>query len=452
MTSSSDTPFWLAKAWFEFGQREVPGAADNARIVAMFADAGHARITDDAVAWCAAYAGAVLKRAGVAPTGSLMARSYLNWGTAISESRPGAIAVFSRGADPAAGHVGFLLGETESGYVVLGGNQSDAVGVDVIARERLLGLRWPIVARSNGSPANAAIFSLALAHVLKMEGGFSDDPLDTGGPTNKGLTLADLAHHRGIALDDWDGRPQLLADLKAISDAELRAIYFDLYWAKASCAALPPALALFHFDTAVNMGNGTAIRMLQTALGVTIDGEIGPETARAAQQADPASILSIYADLRRRRYRSLGAFARFGRGWLNRVDRTLATAIDIPVPSTPTQGPADVIDKSATTCTTNPASNPISNPTATSSADSVPKWWGNSLTVWGAIVTGLAAVLPAIGPAVGVEIPREAVTDSAEQVAAILQAATGLAGTLITIFGRARAVRPLARREMTFKI
>jgi hypothetical protein len=81
-----------------------------------------------------------------------------------------------------------------------------------------------------------------------------------------------------------------------------------------------------------------------------------------------------------------------------------------------------------------------------------PKWWGHSLTIWGAIVTGLAAILPAVGPVIGVEIPREAVTTGAEQIGTIAQAAVGLAGTVMTIFGRLRADRPLARRRVTVSI
>ena len=80
------------------------------------------------------------------------------------------------------------------------------------------------------------------------------------------------------------------------------------------------------------------------------------------------------------------------------------------------------------------------------------KWWGSSMTIWGAVVTGLAAVLPAIGPALGVEIPKEAVTQGAEQIGAIVQAATGLAGTLMTVLGRIRAAQPISRREFTIRV
>ena len=59
-----DQPPWLAAAWAELGQREVRGSADNARISALFRDAGQTAALHDEVAWCAAFVGACLERAG----------------------------------------------------------------------------------------------------------------------------------------------------------------------------------------------------------------------------------------------------------------------------------------------------------------------------------------------------------------------------------------------------
>ncbi len=118
-------------------------AASNPNVVRYYAEVGHAAVTDDAVAWCAAFLGACLERADIGSTRSLLARSYLSWGEALSEERHGAIAVLSRGSDPALGHVGFLVGTTPNDLILLGGNQGDAVSVQPFPRSRLLGLRWP---------------------------------------------------------------------------------------------------------------------------------------------------------------------------------------------------------------------------------------------------------------------------------------------------------------------
>ncbi len=187
-----EQPAWLERAWRELGVGERAGAADNPAIGGFFRDAGHAEVHDDEVAWCAAFVGACLERAGVASTRSLAARSYLDWGRKLEEGRLGAVAVLSRGPDPALGHVGFVIGETERQLLLLGGNQADRVSVAAFEKSRLLGYRWP--AAEAAAPAGTRdVFEIALAHVLEMEGGYGEDRYDPGGPTNQGITLAVLA-------------------------------------------------------------------------------------------------------------------------------------------------------------------------------------------------------------------------------------------------------------------
>lgn len=41
------------------------------------------------------------------------------------------------------GHVGFYAGEDAGAFCVLGGNQSDQVSLAWIAKNRLVGARWP---------------------------------------------------------------------------------------------------------------------------------------------------------------------------------------------------------------------------------------------------------------------------------------------------------------------
>lgn len=437
MQKPIDQPGWLTAGWAEFGQRETPGQPTNPRIRKMFAEAGHPAVVSDEVAWCAAFVGACLERSAVRSSRSLLARSYLSWGDGLDAPRLGAIAVFSRGSDPAAGHVALLIGQTASQLVVLGGNQGDGVTVAAFAKADLLGLRWPAVAPPSDAHSAPVLdpgvgFEDAFAHVLRMEGGYTNDPADPGGPTNLGITLADYARATQTPITPAT-RQTLIANLKVITPAEARPIYFNRYWRPAGCPDLPPAVAIFHFDTAVNMGTGTAIRMLQTALMCPIDGEFGPQTKSAAAHADPRSLLAAYADLRRRRYRSLSIFPRFGRGWLSRVDATLSRSLALTAKATSEKGPRTMpIDQ-----TTLPVQ---------------PKWWGQSLTIWGAVVTGLAAVLPAVGPAFGIDVTPTSVHTAADQIGAIAQAAAGLAGTLVTIFGRLRANQPLQQRLMTLKI
>jgi len=437
-----EQPEWLARAWDELGQREIAGSADNARIRAFFRDVGHGAVLRDEVAWCAAFVGACLERAGHASTRSLMARSYLRWGERVDEGQLGAIAVLSRGSNPSLGHVGFLVGETSRHVLLLGGNQGDAVSVVAYPKTRLLGLRWPqVTTKDDAADDDTALFEAALVHVLKMEGGFSDDAHDPGGPTNRGITLKVFAAWKGITLTSTN-RSRLVSELRAIPDAAVREIYRTRYWRPAHCAEMAQALALFHFDAAVNHGVTGAMRLLQRAAGTPADGEIGPNTRAAIARYSTHELLQRYAQVRRERYRTLPHFWRFGRGWLRRVDSTLAAAEALHI------GAASV-----DTTQTDPASR--KEPQAMSDVETRetnPKWWGQSITIWGAIITGLSTVLPALGPAFGIDVTGDLVREAGEGIVQTVQAVGGLIGTLMTIYGRVRARAPLQARDVSLKL
>jgi lysozyme family protein len=192
----------------------------------------------------------------------------------------------------------------------------------------------------------------------------------------------------------------------------------------------------------VNQGVGTAIRFLQEAVGAQADGEIGPLTRAAIAQTSIETALTRYAEIRRRRYRALSHFWRFGRGWLKRVDRTLARA----------QG---LLSRDATQLSDDMASDNMEGDRDMTSDQSQPapaKWWGESMTIWGTVITGLATVLPALGPLVGIDITGDLVQQAGDQVVSLVQAIVGLAGTAMTIYGRVRATGPLTRRVLSVKL
>ena len=111
--------------------------------MAYFRDAGHPEVVDDATAWCAAFVGAMLKRAGIGNTGSLAARSYLKWGEAVDlkDAKPGDIVIFKRGNSTWQGHVAFFVARSGVMVRVLGGNQADAVNERQYPVAQLLGVR-----------------------------------------------------------------------------------------------------------------------------------------------------------------------------------------------------------------------------------------------------------------------------------------------------------------------
>lgn len=447
-----DQPPWLQAAWAAFGVSEASGSANASDVLAFYREAGHGEIKDDRVPWCAAFLGAMLKRSGIAGTGSLLARSYLAWGDLMDAPRIGAITVLARGDDPNAGHVGFLLGQEQNRVFLLGGNQSDTVSVEAFDAGRVLAYRWP--SQTHGEVEDNGIFQTALKHVLEMEGGFSDDPYDPGGPTNRGITLREFAAWQRETLDTTS-QPRLLGALKQIPDDAVAAIYRERYWLPSSAALLPHPLAIMHFDASVNHGTGGARRMLQAALGVTADGEIGLQTLEAARASPPQEIIARYADMRRKRYRALPHFWRFGRGWLRRVDATEALAQShaaMPPASpqtakgTPTMSHDDEFSSPGQVL-----AQPLPARVPATEA-STGKWWVQSKTVWGALITAATTVLPIVGPMIGLNIPADVIKQFGEQTAVVIQAIGGILGTLLTLYGRARATLPLARRIVDVRL
>jgi len=61
------------------------------------------------------------------------------------------------------------------------------------------------------------------------------------------------------------------------------------------------------YDIAVNQGTGTAARMLQTALGVKVDGKIGPFTLGAANSIESRVLVEKLKVLAEARHRELAA-------------------------------------------------------------------------------------------------------------------------------------------------
>jgi lysozyme family protein len=161
------------------------------------------------------------------------------------------------------------------------------------------------------SPVSASRFDHAVELVLQHEGGFVHHAQDPGGATKFGITRETLSRVRR--------RPATIEDVRALTRAEAVAVYRRLYWDAVRGDDLPPGLDLAVFDLAVNSGPARAVRMLQTVLGVAVDGIVGPVTLEAAWQAEPADTIRR---LTRARLGFLGRLATwpvFERGWRRRV-------------------------------------------------------------------------------------------------------------------------------------
>ena len=141
-------------------------------------------------------------------------------------------------------------------------------------------------------------FQDALNFVMRWEGGLADHPNDPGGRTMKGVTQR--------TYDRWradNGLP--MRDVAQIEDAELEAIYEDGYWSRGRCDRLRAQLDLVQFDTGVNMGPNRAIKILQTSVGASPDGQFGPRTEAACDDCELTPAITCYCDIREGIYRRL---------------------------------------------------------------------------------------------------------------------------------------------------
>ena len=135
-------PPWLRIAMEEIGQAEIAGPVHNPRIIEYHA-LTTLKATNDETPWCSSFVNWCIYHAGMTPTRSAAARSWLKWGVKLDSPRPGCIAVFRRGKSPTAGHVAFYVGHDDWFVRVLGGNQSDKVCYARYPSMELLGYRWP---------------------------------------------------------------------------------------------------------------------------------------------------------------------------------------------------------------------------------------------------------------------------------------------------------------------
>ena len=128
----------------EIGVKEYPGSQSNPRIL-EYQRAMRPKVLQDEVPWCAAFVNWVLAQAGIAGTGSPMARSFLKWGEPLKSPVSGCVVILKRGIAPL-GHVGFFVRRSRIGFVdILGGNQSDQVKISTFRERDVLGYRLPSV-------------------------------------------------------------------------------------------------------------------------------------------------------------------------------------------------------------------------------------------------------------------------------------------------------------------
>jgi lysozyme family protein len=153
-------------------------------------------------------------------------------------------------------------------------------------------------------------FDAAFEKLLGHEGGYVNNPADPGGETKFGISK----------------RSYPAEDIAGLTIDRAKAIYLRDYWGPAGCDALPDAIRFDVFDTAVNSGVRTAVKLLQRAVGETEDGVIGPRTLQAVGSMAGPRLAARFNGARLSYMTDVPAWATFGRGWARRIAANLQGA------------------------------------------------------------------------------------------------------------------------------
>ncbi len=149
-------------------------------------------------------------------------------------------------------------------------------------------------------------FPDALKLVLELEGGKVDAEGDHGGRTAYGITQN--------TYDLWNvthGRPK--QDVWGITAEEVDDIYYRRFWLIAECDKLPGRLAVAHFVACVHCGVAPANDFLEDS-----------SWAESAEDCRIFAYLSLYRAFLQRIVIKKPGQAKFLKGWMNRVSKTLA--------------------------------------------------------------------------------------------------------------------------------
>jgi len=158
---------------------------------------------------------------------------------------------------------------------------------------------------------NDDVFNQIIGITLSNEGGYVNNPNDSGGETNYGITkrsypnidIRNLSKNDAINIykrDFWDPHP------------------FDQIQDDGICQKL--------FDMSVNMGYSQAAKLLQRAQGsLTVDGVLGPLSIQAINSSDPSYLLSQFKNTIVKFYTNLvnknTKDAAFLNGWIRRANQ-----------------------------------------------------------------------------------------------------------------------------------
>jgi len=150
-------------------------------------------------------------------------------------------------------------------------------------------------------------FDIAFDRLIGNEGGYTAGEGDPGGETNWGISKRSYPD----------------VDIKALTRDQAKEIYRRDFWDRLHADQMAGGIAFQAFDFAVNSGIETAVRKLQSAVGVADDGHWGPISQAALDALQESDAIMRFTAERLNFWRTLSNWPRFGKGWAGRAAQDL---------------------------------------------------------------------------------------------------------------------------------
>ena len=151
--------------------------------------------------------------------------------------------------------------------------------------------------------------------IKKWEGGWANDPDDTGGCTMSGITIGTYR--------TYFGRNKTCEDLRRITEDNWLYVFKRGYWDKMRADEINnQSIAQLCVDMGWGSGCKTAIKKIQAALGLEADGIIGPLTLGALNNPNSRRVFETLWNMRYEWFNQIakrGNNAKFLKGWLRRL-------------------------------------------------------------------------------------------------------------------------------------
>lgn len=168
----------------------------------------------------------------------------------------------------------------------------------------------------------SAAFDRSWAIVVGIEAGYTADPKDPGNWTPDGRLKGTKY---GISAHSFPNE-----DIVNMTLDRAKSLAKPIYWDAMRADELPVPLALIMFDSAFNESVRTAVKHLQTALKLTVDGVIGDTTMHALQAQVAAGrldwVLVEYTTQRNLGYTQDSGFPIYSHSWFFRTAEVLLKA------------------------------------------------------------------------------------------------------------------------------